>query len=76
MSRQTLLDAQRSRSIFPLSYNEFSNKSAFLFSFGGANKKVFFYQQMFVFSGEKAFALGLLINAVFPIAPVTSDTGL
>ena len=36
------IDAQRSRSIFPLSYNEFSNKSAFLFSFGGANKKVFF----------------------------------
>ena len=35
------IDAQRSRSIFPLSYNEFSNKSAFLFSFGGANKKVF-----------------------------------
>ena len=37
------MDAQRSRSIFSLSYNEFSNKSAFFFSFGGANKNVFFF---------------------------------
>ena len=37
------MDAQRSRSIFSLSYNEFSNKSAFSFSFGGANKNVFFF---------------------------------
>ena len=37
------MDAQRSRSIFSLSYNEFINKSAFFFSFGGANKNVFFF---------------------------------
>ena len=36
------IDAQKSKSIFPLSYNELSNKSAFFFSFGGANKKRFF----------------------------------
>ena len=64
------MDAQRSRSIFSLSYNEFSNKSAFFFRLVVLIKTFFFFllaalNEFAVYWSQSAFLRATSLNPFF-----------